>query len=318
MDAWFARNRLSAYLDGALPPDEAAEVKQVLDADPALRQELEAMQDAIVLVREQGRLRAPPDFHERVLSRIALERPAAANTTRHFDRRRLWAGLAAAALLFVTLPAGLWWTASTRAPDAGLAEIAAAGPQPDAEMSIPAADVDPIPVIAPRSVSEEAKLAARELRSQRPEAPEIVSRGRSRVTGLPSDGTYSVPSWDQDPESRELLGQPDEAGVLAGGVHQRPSADWRITLASADVLFRLMEINRSVGGELQDGRGRPLEVRELTIEQNSARAQLVVPATRKAEVEAALESLGALESRPLGDVNETETVVFRVDVQYEP
>ncbi len=45
---------LEQYLDGALAPDEANRIKILLEADPALREELEAMQLAVEAVRHKG------------------------------------------------------------------------------------------------------------------------------------------------------------------------------------------------------------------------------------------------------------------------
>ena len=71
MDAFFAKNRLSAYLDGSLPEGEAIEVEQALAADPALRAEYEGMRRALKLLREVGPVSAPPDLHSRIMARVA-------------------------------------------------------------------------------------------------------------------------------------------------------------------------------------------------------------------------------------------------------
>ena len=64
---------LEQYLDGDLSPDEAGRVKSLLEADPALRQELEALQLAIEAARHKG-------LHARVQSirknMLAKEKPA--------------------------------------------------------------------------------------------------------------------------------------------------------------------------------------------------------------------------------------------------
>src|SRR5687768_3141544 len=64
---------LEQYLDGDLSPDEAGRVKSLLEADPALRQEREALQLAIEAARHKG-------LHARVQSirksMLAKEKPA--------------------------------------------------------------------------------------------------------------------------------------------------------------------------------------------------------------------------------------------------
>jgi anti-sigma factor RsiW len=47
-------DQLSAYLDGELSHAEAAEIAQRLQADPALRAELEAVRGAVSLLRTHG------------------------------------------------------------------------------------------------------------------------------------------------------------------------------------------------------------------------------------------------------------------------
>ena len=74
MDAFFAKNRLSAYLDGSLPEGEAAEVEQALAEDPALRAEYESLRQAVKLLREVGPVKAPDDLHKRIMARIQVER----------------------------------------------------------------------------------------------------------------------------------------------------------------------------------------------------------------------------------------------------
>ncbi|RME25515.1 MAG: hypothetical protein D6798_08780, partial [Deltaproteobacteria bacterium] len=73
MDPFFARNRLSAYLDGTLPDGEAAEVEAALAQDPALRREFDDMRRAVELVRNAGPTRAPEGFHARVMAAVEHE-----------------------------------------------------------------------------------------------------------------------------------------------------------------------------------------------------------------------------------------------------
>lgn len=316
MDPWFARNRLSAYLDDALPPEERAEVEAQLAADPALRLELDQLRAAIALVREQGRVRAPEGFHDRVMARVALERPPAANRPMAAPRWRTIAAIGVAAAVLLVAPMA-WWSAPRTSSQiiADAPELAVEPATKEVGHSSGEA------AIAPSRV-EKAREAARELRATPPDGAEADARiasgasGRARVSGLP-DGVYT-PSWDQDEASQEIVGGASGLVVNAAGVHGRPSAEWRITLAQTDVLFRLSEIARDAGGELQDRRGRDLEVRELDVEQNFVATQLVVPATRAGQVRDALLALGATESRALGEHAETDTVVFRVTATYQP
>lgn len=73
MDPFFARNRLSAYLDGTLPDGDAAEVEAALAQDPALRREFDEMRRAVELLRTAGPTRAPEGFHARVMAAVEHE-----------------------------------------------------------------------------------------------------------------------------------------------------------------------------------------------------------------------------------------------------
>lgn len=85
MDPFFARNRLSAYLDGALSQQEAAEVEAAIDQDPALQAEFDAMRRTVELLRQQGPAEAPTGFHARVMAQVADE-PAPGKVTSLFHR----------------------------------------------------------------------------------------------------------------------------------------------------------------------------------------------------------------------------------------
>lgn len=54
--------RLSAYLDGELSSDEATTIRAELDADPALRETLEALRSVRTMLVALGELRAPRPF----------------------------------------------------------------------------------------------------------------------------------------------------------------------------------------------------------------------------------------------------------------
>jgi len=66
-----ANEELSAYLDGELEDTEVAELEARLAAEPALREELEALSAAADFLRTHGPVRAPPGFHGRVM--VAVE-----------------------------------------------------------------------------------------------------------------------------------------------------------------------------------------------------------------------------------------------------
>ncbi len=90
--------RLSAYLDGELPPDERTDLERRLAEDAALRAELEALRRVVALVRETPVLRAPRDFR---LDPAVYGRRSVRRMARFYRRAGALSTLAAVALLVI-------------------------------------------------------------------------------------------------------------------------------------------------------------------------------------------------------------------------
>ncbi|MCP4810835.1 MAG: sigma-E factor negative regulatory protein [Proteobacteria bacterium] len=73
MNEFFARERLSAYIDGELSASEMTEVDQALQRSAELREEYEQLVSAVRFVNDHGTLQAPPDFHKKVLAAVEDE-----------------------------------------------------------------------------------------------------------------------------------------------------------------------------------------------------------------------------------------------------
>ena len=73
MDSFFAKNRLSAYLDGKLPEPEASEVAAAIERDPELNAEYEHLRRSVNLLRTAGPVKAPSGFHARVMEQVRDE-----------------------------------------------------------------------------------------------------------------------------------------------------------------------------------------------------------------------------------------------------
>lgn len=148
MDAFFARNRLSAYLDGELSGAEAREVEDALARDATLRTEFEDLRRAVDLLRAQGVVDAPPGFADRVRDAVAKEpMPSRWRAMSRRVRPEVW--LVAAVALLVVGYAGLGpkstpSTSPTRAVDAAKVPTPAST---DAEP--PAGDLAPAAKDAP-------------------------------------------------------------------------------------------------------------------------------------------------------------------------
>jgi anti-sigma factor RsiW len=111
-------DKLSAYLDGELPPGESAEVAAALDADPALRAtwaSLVAANDAAA--RDFAEMLAAPvplSLARAIGAAPAADGPAANSPFAPVSRRFVWGSLAAA-LACLAVGAGGGWLAGQRA-----------------------------------------------------------------------------------------------------------------------------------------------------------------------------------------------------------
>lgn len=105
MDEFFARNRLSAYLDGELTAAETAEVELALERSASLRAELDAMRSAVDLVRRAGPLRAPPGLLAKVQRQVAKE-PLDVGWRRWVPRVRVEVAMVAMAAAVVLVVVG--------------------------------------------------------------------------------------------------------------------------------------------------------------------------------------------------------------------
>jgi hypothetical protein len=73
MDSFFARNRLSAYLDRTLPKTEAETISEAIARDIALSADVQAMQKTLSLMHTCGRAQAPTGFNARTMASIATQ-----------------------------------------------------------------------------------------------------------------------------------------------------------------------------------------------------------------------------------------------------
>jgi hypothetical protein len=86
MDSFFARNRLSAYLDHSLPRAEAIAVAEAVARDISLSADLLAMKQALNLLNDDGPKAAPPGFKARTMALIA-KKPVSGSQVAWIQRR---------------------------------------------------------------------------------------------------------------------------------------------------------------------------------------------------------------------------------------
>lgn len=334
MDTFFARNRLSAYLDGSLEPNEVAEVEAALAEDAALREEYAQMRRAVDLLRSAGPLQAPAGLHARVMAQVRSEPPPGRVVSlwrRTVGRLPVEAlALAAAALVVVVViqgrddtdaadaPAALPSVSDLRADRSAPPELAQ-GPQsstPSVGGSLPSgADGDLLTVPgaaggAPNAAPPSA--AAYPSGAERPAAP-------SKKGSTPDQPFYA--GWEQGDGNTEAAQAYDNTGsALNTGIALEGPRSYRISLADTEVLYRLSAVAEKTGGRLLDANGRTMTVRSLGTEDAWVRVLLVVPRANATAVEGHIGGLGGVPVPPSANsqLYGSDQAVFVVEVAARP
>lgn len=327
MDAFFARNRLSAYLDGSLDPSEAALVETALAQDPALAREYEQLRRAVALLRQLGPAPAPEGFHARVLAEVRKEPPPAKIISiwrRTLGRLPVEAlALAAAALIVVlviqgsqVLPElGASATREERAPAEKAIEIGPPGGAPEPPPPVAASPLDGDLRTAPRAPATGAAAPP----------PEAAAKGStsSKKASLPEQPYYS--DWEQGGAEPGLAAgqEAQQTGTNAAyntGIALEGPRSYRISLADPEVLFRLAAVAEKAGARLMDGDGRPMAARSLGGEDGWTRVLLVAPRSNAALVEKLIGGMGGVPVPPPGGapLYGTDQAVFVVEVAVRP
>jgi negative regulator of sigma E activity len=296
MDSFFARNRLSAYLDGTLPEAEAAEVRAAVAADPALAAELAEMSRTVQFLRARGRAKAPAGLHARVMGRIAREpAPNGLLVRLRFAVNRLpveAVALAAAVLIVIGVvrtmgaapdpdaapPPRL--SAAREAP-APTAAAPAEAPTPTVDPALPPAEVDAV-------AQAEARAAARgvEIAPGPPDALAESPRSRlGRSPGAAGRSPYS-PAW--------------ESGAAVAGDDHSPGAltltlAWDVHTTDPDAPRQLAAVAADLGGRLLTADGRSAGLGPLTDDNDFRRVVVAIPPASLQSLEAHLLTMGARE-----------------------
>jgi anti-sigma factor RsiW len=282
MDDFFARNRLSAWLDGELGATEAREVEDALARSPELRAEVETLRAHIKLLREAGPMTAPPGFADRLGERLRAE-PAPVGWTRHLRRVRVEAVMLAAAAALV-----LVFASRTRPVEP---EPTPAPPVATTEVPAPEVDVAGMPGTEPAAVTlgDEAPSAVERIPSPKVDTSK-VTKSASKVTKSGSvEKEPFVASWEAQPE-------------VAPTVHS--PAQFRLQPTTEMGLKDLEALAASLGGHLTDARGKPMAAYPLDPGEHKT-VKLVLPAVASGEVARRLADLGKVDV-----VNVTERTLY--------
>jgi negative regulator of sigma E activity len=297
MDPFFARNRLSSYLDGTLSDAEAAEVSEAIEHDPSLKEEYEALRRAVNFIKRAGPTEAPSDFHAKVLAAVSAEKAPGGKLVwlfRPLARVPVEAiGVAAAALLVVLFV--------SQRHRIDVAEERAAQQKKetaDAIASQPAKVENPPVVVAPAEPPELAtKVPAEDTiatgsANGRAETTFPGSGGGTKQqkqapkTGYSADHPF-VPEWEQEATGEEAaqgLGAsnvPEEpntaddkntaventANTAGGSTNQALSNGvaipavypYALSVSSADTLENLARSVEALGGKVVDASGARID-----------------------------------------------------------
>jgi hypothetical protein len=306
MDEFFARNRLSAYLDGELPSAEAREVEDALAQSPTLRAELDDLRGTIALLRAGGPIAAPRGFAQRLEARLERE-PNAAGWRRHLRGVRLEAVVLAAAAAVVLVFAAR----RPDTPDVPVAEdagpVAAAEPPPVA--AAPELDVAGVPgVDAAKSAAKPtppkdalgtsangvlgdegfARRAAKMEKAQKLAQENALTKKPSTPT--PSRGGSSfekepyAPAWEKQ-----------EADDVAPTVYAPAQFTYRLRPTSERGLEDLAALARSLGGSLVDAKGKPVAPYPMN-PGDTKTVRLMLPSVSAGDLAKRLSELGAVET----------------------
>ena len=331
MDPFFAKNRLSAYIDDQLSAEEAAEIRRALEEDDALRAEYESLSAAVTLLRKHGPTTAPAGFHDKVMAQVGSQRSGGLVVLKRFLRQTPVEAIAlAAAAVLVIFIVGMPGDA-TLGPAVSPPPVEVKGGAAAPQARIEASQDLTLPLTLPEPVKAEEIAAAVPAARPTKKAP---SRALRQVPVEPPPEAY-VAEWEQQDttdsvpvnektaaasvEPEDLSATPRE---LYGGVPAETATpyQYRITLGDAQVLYSLQQLAQNTGGRLLSSDGGALSMRSLDVEQNYARVQLVVPPGKADEVHDWLKGLGALASLPESGspLYGADYVAFLIEVTYLP
>ena len=278
MEEFFARNRLSAYLDGELAAGEAREVEDALARSPELRAELAELRRGVDLLKLGGPLSAPPGFADRLEARLSGE--AMPVGWRRYTRGvRVEAALlaAAAAVVLVFLarkPAEEAPTVAAVPPAEVPAGPPAAEAPPVEEPPAPAVDVAGAP-----GVAADGRLGGELAKKAGPRQQSFA--GKSASTAKEA---YQAP-WEQQENAPET---PPTVQVSA-------PFQFRLRPTSDTGLKELAALAASLGGTLADERGRPIAPYPMNAG-DTRRVKLLLPSVNAGQVYARLQDLGAVDA----------------------
>jgi hypothetical protein len=305
MDSFFARNRLSAYLDGELGPSEAREVEAAMARDPELRAAYQALLAATELLRGQE-LRAPAGFLGRVQGRVAGEPVRRAWSSRlRSVRAEVW--LVAAASLLVIGYAGSRHPGEVSPVETPMAAAPAEDVPPEARKESLAQRAAPpdTPPVANLNTGISGKNDG-SLRVAKPVLAAGASPAAARK-GAVDKGAGEKEPWAPAWEQRADVPQTQTAAPGSGGevgntavVYGSSVFRYRVAVHDEKALKELSALAVELGGRVEDARGRPLA--SYPLEDGESRTlRVVVPSQNQGALAERLRELGEVQALSASD-----------------
>lgn len=333
MDAFFARNRLSAYIDGELSQAEAREVEAALSRDATLKAEYDSLRYAIDLLQGEGLVEAPRGFAEAVRARTDRE-PMPLGWRRWVRQIRLEPVLLAAAALLVVAYVGHRKDLPELAPpNEGIASAGAFAKDLDEPDLAAAAGASPEaagPGVNPEEPRQEVVASANSLDNDgvlgnevKPAAKaskESYDPKQQSMAPQKSSGKKQAleveqwqPEWEVDSPANTASAGNSASGNTAGGSGSANTGEvqffspapfrYRVVANDEKGLKQLEAIAKELGGELQDSRGGRVAAWMLE-EGDSRKLRVVVPGYNASALAQRLREIGTVET-----IKENETLV---------
>lgn len=299
MDTFFARNRLSAYLDGDLPTGEAREVEAAIHRDPDLRAEFEQLRGAVEFLRSNGPMLAPDGFANRLHIRLAAE-PTPSRLRVALRRVRYdYIGIAAVAAMALIVVGTQQHTDSEPADVATQTVAAAQAPSPVPDLTEPEAGGD---ARANGVLGDEGGFAAGATPASSPSKKSApVANKQMASNGV--DREPFQPDWERDGEGNQgtdlkPAGQAsgsETQSVQVGTLYSPAPWRYRVHAVGANPLKDLMAVAATLGGRIVDAKGRPLADYPMD-EGDSAAVRVFVPSYNVEELQRRLKELGTVDT----------------------
>lgn len=299
MNEFFARERLSAYIDGELSASEMAEVDAALQRSAELREEYDRLVATVDYVRDHGSLTAPPDFHARVLAAVEDEPMPGGFWLRlkaFFTPVPMESLAVAVAAVLVAVLVGRNMNDDVVVPeDAPTPEISAAAEvEPNEEAPAENEVVDEVVDEVAASKTNDAPPAwaqeMAELTAPKSEPSKDDAVASATLTN-PEDGFVAVEIDGPEPEKSAVeaveVSEPELKSQL------QASQSMRLSVSNASALRDLLIMVEKFGGTAVDSKGRTLD--EDALEKNpTVGVQILLPQENVTSFTMALQQIGSV------------------------